>query len=80
MKTRFEKWVWESGPKIDPATGVIIPWVNDRNGQLEMLCTSLLQEGKSAGLALSNAGRRTNIFFSGKKSRFLRIVLRILRS
>ena len=22
MKTRVEKWVWESGPKIDPATGV----------------------------------------------------------
>jgi len=22
MKTRLEKWVWESGPKIDPATSV----------------------------------------------------------
>jgi len=22
MKTRLEKWVWESGPKIDSATGV----------------------------------------------------------
>ena len=22
LKTRLEQWVWESGPKIDPATGV----------------------------------------------------------
>jgi len=27
MKTRLQKWVWESGPKIDPATGVkILNW------------------------------------------------------
>jgi len=31
MKTRLEMWVWESGPKIDPATGVsrIISWNKD---------------------------------------------------
>ena len=27
IKTRLEMWVWESGPKIDPATGVKIAFI-----------------------------------------------------
>jgi len=57
MKTRLEKWVWESGQKIGPATGLMcIHRKVEENSDIKVNATTWLYHEKCLD-SISNFGR-----------------------